>query len=99
MKKILTLIMVAVLFANTVMFAAAAETEIDSYNETTDILESLSIYLPSDNMDSTQDYVTREGMAQILSVFLGHNRTGNITEFGGESYYSDVDATKEIAKA
>lgn len=97
MKKILTLIMVAVLFANTVMFAAAAETEIDSYNETTDILESLSIYLPSDNMDSTQDYVTREGMAQILSVFLGHNRTGNITEFGGESYYSDVDATRPSA--
>ena len=48
-------------------------------------------------MGYAEDYLTRENLAVILSVFCGNERNGEIKELNGESIYSDVESGRPSA--
>lgn len=97
MKRILTIAIAISLLFNTLICATATESENARLSGTTDILTSLSFYKPVDKMENSQDYLTREEMARILSVFVDGERNGEIVEYSGSSYYSDVEAAHRSA--
>lgn len=97
MKKIITLIITFALIMQPMEYSAFANTAEDNISGITDILESLSIYQFDDEMGYAEDYLTRETLAVILSVFCGNERTGEIKELNGESIYSDVESGRPSA--
>lgn len=89
MKKILTLLLSLIIVLGIVPSMTIAAS-INNVEDQINMIEKLGIYIEDDEMDYIEDYVTREHYAQILSYFVGNDRSTGVKEFKGVSDYSDV---------
>lgn len=91
-KKCITVLCAALLLATllSVNVVAAGNSADVSYLDKVKTLENLGILVPEDEMQYSEENLTREKFAQIVSVFYGVPRTGGTVTSDATPSFTDV---------
>ena len=90
MKKVVVSLLVMCMALQTVVFGAYASAEGDIEKKIT-ILQDMGIITYDDEMEYSEDEVTREMLASILYYFYNGARNTEVNEYTGEWPFTDLD--------
>ncbi len=100
MKKIISFILLTSFILQALCFSAQAEG--DELLSQIELLENMGIYTYDDEMEYSEDELSREHMARILLYFYEKQRNTDVKEYTGKTPFTDLDetfwATGEIMK-
>lgn len=100
MKKIISFILLTSFILQALCFSAQAEE--DELLSQIELLENMGIYTYDDEMEYSEDELSREHMARILLYFYEKQRNTDVKEYTGKTPFTDLDetfwATGEIMK-
>lgn len=90
MKKVVVGLLVMCMALQTVVFGANASAEGDIEKKIT-ILQNMGVITYDDEMEYSEDEVTREMLASILYYFYNGARNTEVNEYTGEWPFTDLD--------
>lgn len=90
MKKIVIIVSLISLIFQSVFFSVSADDDSD-LSKKTELMENMGIYLYDDEMEYTEDELSRELMARIFVYFYEKERDSEIKEYMGKTPFTDLD--------
>ena len=90
MKKVVVSLLTICMVLQTVVFGANASAEGDIEKKIT-VLQNMGVITYDDEMEYSEDEVTREMLASILYYFYNGARNNEVNEYAGEWPFTDLD--------